>query len=375
MDSSSSDFYDAYKYILTKIIKCDGIENLSSKDKRKMLKLLRENPLLDARQGPAGPTGPRGPQGLVGPQGPRGDCVDCNEIPNDIEKISNLKNANEYYDFVKSLQGLTTFPPEYMSESSVMPYYKHDKSGVYIINKLSSSSPSNEIQIRKMKLALALLKEEDNLNLSCWRFNQDNNFIRAVDNNTDKNRYNMLDREMCISSDVTLLREFMNTSQGNQSFWITVFPLHVKIAQLIFKNDTWNPIIKYNGSVRGVTSVTGLTPSDKGENANLILNVTYARLNPDNTQTGASSGIGLTKAALIVDKTYEAKPGCCCKLQTPLINYKEYDVDPVPLDTFMVFQVQYIASDQNIVLLTNNKDGELIVDSNVPVLFDDRESL
>ena len=41
----------------------------------------------------------------------------------------------------------------------------------------------------------------------------------------------------------------------------------------------------------------------------------------------------------------------------------------------MVFQVQYIASDQNIVLLTNNKHGELIVDSNVPVLFDDKESL
>jgi hypothetical protein len=265
---------------------------------------------------------------------------------------------------------LTTFPPEYINESSEMPYYKHDASGVYIINKLSSSSS----QIRKMKLALALLKEEDNLNLSCWRFNQNNQFIRAVDNDVDKNRYNMLDREMCISGEITLLREFMNTSQGNQSFWITVFPLHVDIARLILKNNTWDPIIKYNGSVRGVTSVTGLNSSDKGENANLILNVTYARLNPDNTQTGSSSGIGLTKAALIVDKTYEAKPGCCCKLQTPLINYREIDVDPVPLDTFMVFQVQYIASDQNIVLLTNNKKGELIVDSNIPVLFDDKES-
>ena len=359
MSSSSFNF----KHILKNLIKCN--EDLSSSSKRKLLKLLKES---DFVAGPAGPAGP------VGPAGPAGNS---NDTPILLDEISDLKTAEEYYDFVKSLQLLTTFPPEYINEfSSEMPYYKHDASGVYIINKLSSSSsPSNEIQIRKMKLALALLKEEDNLNLSCWKFDQDNKFFRAVDNNTDKNRYNMLDREMCISSDVTLLREFMNTSQGNQSFWITVFPLHVKIAQLILKNDTWNPVIKYNGSVRGVTSVTGLNSSDKGENANLMLNVTYARLNPDNTQTGASSGIGLTKAALIVDKTYEAKPGCCCKLQTPLINYKEIDVDPVPLDTFMVFQVQYIASDQNIVLLTNNKHGELIVDSNVPVLFDDKESL
>ena len=65
--SSSSNFYDAYKYIIHKLIKCNEI--LSSSDKKKMFKLLRENPLSDA---PAGPTGPVGPTGLKGDQGPVG---------------------------------------------------------------------------------------------------------------------------------------------------------------------------------------------------------------------------------------------------------------------------------------------------------------
>jgi len=43
----NSDFYKAYKYIITKIIKSDGIENLSSKEKKKLLKILNDNPLID----------------------------------------------------------------------------------------------------------------------------------------------------------------------------------------------------------------------------------------------------------------------------------------------------------------------------------------
>ena len=43
-----SEFYKAYKYIIKKIIKSNGIENLKCKEKRKLLKLLNENPLFDA---------------------------------------------------------------------------------------------------------------------------------------------------------------------------------------------------------------------------------------------------------------------------------------------------------------------------------------
>jgi len=42
-----SEFFKAYKCIIKKIINSDGIENLSCKEKRKLLKLLNENPLLD----------------------------------------------------------------------------------------------------------------------------------------------------------------------------------------------------------------------------------------------------------------------------------------------------------------------------------------
>jgi hypothetical protein len=43
-----SDFFKAYKCIIRKIINSDGIENLSCKERKKILKLLNENPLLDA---------------------------------------------------------------------------------------------------------------------------------------------------------------------------------------------------------------------------------------------------------------------------------------------------------------------------------------
>jgi len=52
----SSDFYNAYKYIITKLIKSNGIENLSCRDKNKMLKRLRKNPLLVGPVEPVGPT-------------------------------------------------------------------------------------------------------------------------------------------------------------------------------------------------------------------------------------------------------------------------------------------------------------------------------
>jgi hypothetical protein len=258
-----------------------------------------------------------------------------------------------------------------------MPYYKRDTSGVYIINKLSFSS--NEIQIRKVKLTLAILKEEDNFNLSCWRFDENNNFIRAVDENNDN--YNILDREMCLSFDVSLLREQMNTSQGNQSFWITVFPLHLNIARYILNDEKWIPLVKNNGWVRGEPSITDFNPNDPG-NTKLMLNLSYIRLNEENTQTGYGSGIGITKINAINEKVYEAKPpvfntdgnSLTIKSQTIEINYVELDIDPVPLETYMVFQARMIGNDPNIVVVTNDENGELMLYPNMRVLFDQKET-
>jgi hypothetical protein len=62
--SDNSDFFKTYKHIIKTILYSDGIENLSDKDKKKLLNRLRNNPL---EPGPAGPVGPVGPAGPVGP--------------------------------------------------------------------------------------------------------------------------------------------------------------------------------------------------------------------------------------------------------------------------------------------------------------------
>ena len=52
-----SDFFKTYKHIIKTILYSDGIENLSDKDKKKLLNRLRNNP-LELTPGPPGPPGP-----------------------------------------------------------------------------------------------------------------------------------------------------------------------------------------------------------------------------------------------------------------------------------------------------------------------------
>jgi hypothetical protein len=46
----------------------------------------------------------------------------------------------------------------------------------------------------------------------------------------------------------------------------------------------------------------------------------------------------------------------------------------VPIGTYLVFQVRMIGNDRNIWVITNNQNGELKLDSDLKVLFDERES-
>jgi hypothetical protein len=372
----SSDFYDAYKYILTKIIKCGGIENLSSKDKRKMLKRLRENPLLE-RQGPAGPRGPIGPAGPAGPAGPTGPKGDQGESggSSDIDEIKHLQNADEYYEFVKGLQQLTEFPKKFEQAFGVdSAFWISDNTGVYIVNTLVSNN-----EVRKLKLGIAVLKEPDNYNLSCWKLDDTNKIIRATDSNG--HRYNMLDHEMCICGDITLMREFFLTpqSQGLNAFWITAFPIQLDIARLILKDPNWSPVVVYKGGVFGrcvVNPLNKLTP----ENSNVGINISYNRMNEENTESGVGSGFGITKNKPETSKSYDAVPvvtadsSAVNKLQKPHINYTEIDLDSVPIGTYMVFQVQMIANDRNIWVISNNDSGDLALDNSMKVIFDERES-
>jgi hypothetical protein len=52
-----SDFFKTYKHIIKTILYSDGIENLSDKDKKKLLNRLRNNP-LELTPGPPGPPVP-----------------------------------------------------------------------------------------------------------------------------------------------------------------------------------------------------------------------------------------------------------------------------------------------------------------------------
>ena len=77
--SLNSDFFETYKCIIKAILNSDGIENLTCEDKKKLLKRIRDNPLVlqpgpAGPAGPTGPTGPTGPAGAVGPIGPQGEA-------------------------------------------------------------------------------------------------------------------------------------------------------------------------------------------------------------------------------------------------------------------------------------------------------------
>jgi hypothetical protein len=65
------DFFETYKCIIKAILNSDGIENLTCEDKKKLLKRIRDNPLV-LQPGPAGPVGPAGAVGPAGPVGPAG---------------------------------------------------------------------------------------------------------------------------------------------------------------------------------------------------------------------------------------------------------------------------------------------------------------
>ena len=103
-------------------------------------------------------------------------------------------------------------------------------------------------------------------------------------------------------------------------------------------------------------------------------------MNEENTESGVGSGFGITKKNLVTSKSYDAVPvvtadsSAVNKLQKPHINYTEIDLDSVPIGTYMVFQVQMIANDRNVCVISNNDNGDLVLDNSMNIIFDERES-
>ena len=331
MTSSCSNIFKAHKSVMKAILKSGDIENISSKEKKKLLNLLNNNTLCGGR---------------------RSD-----------NKISDLKNAAEYYEFVKSLQSLKVFPRVFRSEDigsgeHNLPYIAVNNNGkVYIVSKLSSNN-----ERRKMTLSIGLLKEKSGYNLSCWEFDENNNFQRAVDLNGDY--YNILNNEMCIVGSPGMLRERMNTPQGSTRIWITAFPFNIEVARLILGNKTWNPSVRFHESDFSLVYVTSNDPTL----ARLAIDMKKLKVSNGTTQLGLGTGVGLTKNKLLLETTYQANE------MTPEINYAIVDIEPTSKDFFGVYQVSYVGTDKNLVIISGGA-GNFMMDDNVKIIFDPHPSL
>jgi len=353
---------DTYKSILSKLITTN--DKLSLKNKNILLERLKATPPLVA---------------LV-------DKPLRVRHTHGSKKIKSIQNVSEYYDCIKSLQKLTHFPPKYCCKICThMPYWKVEKNGVYIYNKLYSG------EVRKLKLAIAFLKEESNFNLACYTINDNNNIIRARD--ADDNYYVALDHEMSICVDVGLFREFFktdSTSQGLNAVFLSVFPLQLDVVRAILKDNNWSPSVKYKGSilhvdvgVDGNNSVPDINSIDAinfdPSKLGLSMYISYVRTNSDNTQLGYGSGIGVVKKELIQEVVKNSPPSTdplSIYALSPTIVFTETDIDPIPVGTYGVFQVTFLGNDKNMrIISTSEKNGELVFDGQLHVLFDGKRSI
>jgi hypothetical protein len=300
-----------------------------------------------------------------------------NSTPRFTANILSLQSATEYYEFMKGLQKLTSFPQFIdinsdsvsSQEDFITPGWFRDDTGVYLADRI-------QIGVRKLKLGIAMVKEPDNLNISCFKFDDNNLFVRATD--SEGHRFNMLDREVSICGDVVLYREYFSskTSQGLNSIWLPVFPFQPEVAKKIVNNENWKPSVFYRGSVSGRAGVVSSSLSSSSpENAKLEIVVGYTRIDETNKETGTGSGFGITKKDPVKTQIYEEQQSVTIDGVTseyrPRVRYVENDIDSIPIGYYDVFQVQKIANDRNIIVLTNNNNGELTLDNNLRVLFDE----
>lgn len=259
-----------------------------------------------------------------------------------LNKIKELQTADEYYEFVKQLQVLTTFPKTI-----------EDKSGIYIVRKISTGC-------RKMKLGLGILKEQNNYNIACRKLDNNNNLIRAT--SPDGNSfYNFLDHEISIMGVITLMREFFSSpsAQGVNAFWITVFPMQLNIARKILRKPTWIPSVFYRGGESGVVTTSSFNPS----NANVNIDLSKVE------GQGVGSGFGLTTVLSFSENAAVpvTQNGSSFSLQIPQNTFIDQKITPIPIGSYQAFQVAMIGNQRNVWPLTNG-NGRTVFDLDMPVL-------
>lgn len=257
-----------------------------------------------------------------------------------LSEINDFQTPEEYYEFVKQLQELKSFPQTY-----------EDKTGIYIVRKIKTGK-------RKMKMGLGFLKEQNNFNISCYKINAQNDLERATLGNS---RYNFLQNEICIMGEVTLLRDFFPVpdGQGINAFWITVFPLQLELARKILKKPEWIPVTTYKGGLSTNVRATTSNPNDTNVQIDIV----------DVEGKGKGSGFGLTTR--VEPKIREAIPvkqeGSTFSLQIPKNVFSEIDVTGLEINAYNCFQVQMVGNQRN-VWPVSNVGRKLTFDLNMYIL-------
>jgi len=253
--------------------------------------------------------------------------------------ILDLQNVEEYYDFVQQLQAFTSYPP-----------IEENKDGVFIVLKLTTTR-----KLRKMRLGLAYTKEVNASNLSCYTFDSKNQLTRAT---TSNGRYNFLNNECIIVGCVYFLTSFSQ----NKKFFLTGFPLQLEITRKIVQNPSYLPTFYY-----GLLNTYNNTVRTDGKRVEPNILVTIRNETIAGT-LGVGSGVGISvldssvvNDAVPVDTS---QPG---SLQIPANLTLYYTIIPVPLGTYLVFQIPVIGDQNNIVTVVK-VGGQTLFNPPFPVV-------
>jgi len=254
-----------------------------------------------------------------------------------VKCIPDIKNTDEYHEFVQILQKRTSYPP-----------IRKTKYGVFIVLELSNG------QERKMRLGIGYNKENDNSNLSCWRFDEKDNLERAT---LGDERYNVLNREAVIVGCV-----YYHRNQNNsRNFFLTAFPFDLEIAREILQYENVLPALYVPLSVNTVKA-------DNNDPPNTYLNH-YTVTETTNNINEFGSGVGLTKTissetrpAIPVDTS--TNPG---SLQYPEYRNTKLQIRPVPVDEYQVFQIKAVGNQNNILVVTKINE-ETLFNPPIPVV-------
>ena len=256
--------------------------------------------------------------------------------------IKELENVEEYYDFVQQLQSFTSFPST-----------QKDKDGIFIVLRLTTTG-----KWRKMRLGIAYSKEQSGNNLTCFFLDADQRLVRATVDGDPNQRYNFLDRESMIVGCVYLLTTRLQTKR----FFLTAFPFHLQLAREILQQPAYLPSF-----FLGILTPNNVLTNGLAVEPNIVISVEKDEIIG---RRGLGSGVGIFSTvdtvfhpAVPVDTAVEGS------LQIPANITTQFSIQPVPLDTYLVFQITAVGNQNNIVTVSQ-VNGRVVYNPAFPTVVD-----